>query len=161
MEQILHAYRFLKITLLLLFYTLQNYKSNNLEGCPGKSRQHSRFQAHKYSVQCQLQGSGASVSLKLEAVSIYGFVLSCLFSVGVFVFCLVFVLFVLFWDQVSPYSSVCPGPHYVDQAGLEPPEIHGGVHPAFLQDWAGEFCSAGYSSNSNIIPLGGSSISFL
>jgi hypothetical protein len=38
--------------------------------------------------------------------------------------------FVCFWDRVSLYSPVCPGTHFVDQAGLElrnPPASATGV----------------------------------
>ena len=34
-------------------------------------------------------------------------------------FLFLFLFFVFFWDRVSLYSSGCPGPHFVDQAGLE------------------------------------------
>ena len=39
-----------------------------------------------------------------------GFLFVCLFC---------FILFCLFCDRVSLYSSGCPGTHSVDQAGLE------------------------------------------
>ena len=51
-----------------------------------------------------------SVSFFLSVYCLFVFVLFCLF------FCFVFLVF---RDRVSLYSPGCPGPHFVDQAGLE------------------------------------------
>jgi hypothetical protein len=43
-----------------------------------------------------------------------------LFYLFIFVFLFLFLfLFLIFRDRVSLYSLGCPGPHFVDQAGLE------------------------------------------